>query len=88
MVGNFLGFMHAYNLRFGAATTPQQRQAYQQLFAILDQTRDEVLAEAKLDSTSTARASSKAAANFFQDVDKGRPSRGAPPRTPQPRSPQ
>ena len=48
MVGNLLGFMHAYNLRFGAATTPEQRQAYNRLFAILDQTRDQILAEAKL----------------------------------------
>ena len=38
MIGNLLGFMHVYNLRFGPATTPDQRQAYQRLFEILDQT--------------------------------------------------
>ena len=54
MVGNLLGFMHVYNLRFGAATTPKERQAFQQLFAILDQTRDQILAEAKLDSSHRA----------------------------------
>jgi hypothetical protein len=88
MVGNLLGFMHAYNLRFGAATTPQQRQAYNRLFAILDQTRDEVLAEAKLGSTATGRDGSKAATDFFQDMDQTRSSRGAQARPPQPRSPQ
>ena len=47
-MGNLLGFMHAYNLRFGVATTPEQRQAYSQLFTVLDRTRDQILAEAKL----------------------------------------
>jgi hypothetical protein len=88
MVGNLLGFMHAYNLRFGAATTPQQRQAYQELFAILDQTRDEILAEARLESTTTTRADARAATDFLQDVDQGRSSRGATPRPTQPRSSQ
>jgi hypothetical protein len=84
-VGNLLGFMHAYNLRFDAATTPQQKQAYQKLFAILDQTRDEVLAEARLDSTATARADARAATEFLQDVDRGRSSGGATSNPPQPR---
>ena len=47
--------MHAFNLRFGRATTLKQRQAYQQLFEVLDQTRDQILSEAKLDGTATAR---------------------------------
>jgi hypothetical protein len=87
MVGNLLGFMHAYNLRFGVATTPKEKQAYQQLFAILDQTRDEVLGAARLDSTSTARADSKAATEFLQNVDRGSSSRGATPPPPQARDP-
>jgi hypothetical protein len=88
MVGNLLGFMHAYNLRFGVATTPKQRQAYQQLFAILDQTRDQILAEARLDSTATARANPKHATDFFQNLDQGRSRGGATPRAPRPRNPQ
>jgi len=80
MVGNLLGFMHVYNLRFGVATTPEQRQAYQQLFAILDQTRDQILAEAKLNRSATEPANPKAATDFFQDVEKGRSSRRAPAR--------
>ena len=54
-VGNLLGFMHSFNLRFGVAKTIKEKQAYQQLFEILDGTRDQILAEAKLDSTATAR---------------------------------
>jgi hypothetical protein len=84
-VGNLLGFMHAYNLRFDAATTPPQKQAYQKLFAILDQTRDEILAEARLDSAATARADARAATEFLQDVDRGRPPGGATSNPPQPR---
>jgi len=48
----------AEDLRFGAATTPQQRQTYRQLFGNLEQRRDEVLAEARLESTAPARADS------------------------------
>ena len=50
MLGNLLGFMNAYNLRFSAATTPKERQAFRQLYEILDRTRDEILAEAKIES--------------------------------------
>ena len=48
-IGNLLGFMSAFNLRFGPATSPSQRQVYSQLFQILNQTRDRILAEAKLE---------------------------------------
>ena len=71
MVGNLLGFMNAYNLRFGPATTPRQRQAYSQLFGILDQTRDQMLAEAKLESTPLPHANAKNAIDFFQKLDQG-----------------
>ena len=36
-IGALLGFMHVYNLKFGVAKTPQEKQAYNQLHAILDQ---------------------------------------------------
>ena len=71
-VGNLLGFMHAYNLRFGAATTLKEREAYQRLFAILDQTRDQVLGEAKLDSQPAISASASHAADFYQNMGRGR----------------
>jgi len=72
MIGNLLGFMHTYNLRFGPATTPKQRQAYDRLFEIIDQTRDQILAEAKLDDKTAAKLDPSAATDFFQKLDKGR----------------
>jgi hypothetical protein len=79
-LGNLLGFMHAYNLRFGVATTPDQRRAYGQIFTILDRTRDQILADAKLPPQAAETAGAKAAADFFQDLNRGRPSKAAPPR--------
>ena len=42
-----------------------------QLFEILDQTRDQILAEAKLDSTATAQATPAPPAEFFQSLNQG-----------------
>jgi hypothetical protein len=64
-LGNLLGFMHAFNLRFGAATNLKERQAYQQLFGILDQTRDQILGEAKLEPSTKAPLAS----DFYQSFD-------------------
>jgi hypothetical protein len=41
-VANLIGFMHAYNLRFGPAVTPEQRNAYQKLYPILKGDRDRI----------------------------------------------
>jgi hypothetical protein len=71
-IGNLLGFMHAYNLRFGAATTVKEREAYQRLFGILDQTRDQVLGEAKLDSKPPISADPRQATEFYQNMNRGR----------------
>ena len=71
-LSNLLGFMHAYNLRFGAATTPKERQAFRQLFGILDQTRNQILAEAKLDSKSPATAGLSDATRFLENLSPNR----------------
>jgi hypothetical protein len=86
-VGNLLGFMHAFNLRFGRATTLKEKQAYSRLFEVLDQTRDQILAEAKLDSTATARANPRPAVDYSQNLNQARRG-GAAPQPPQPRNPQ
>jgi hypothetical protein len=70
-IGNLLGFMHAFNLRFGPAQTPKQRQFYRQLWEILDQTRDKVLAEAKLGSPYSGRAKPTDATGFLQGLKRG-----------------
>ena len=71
-IGNLLGFMHAYNLRFGAATTVKEREAYGRLFVILDQTRDQVLDEAKLDSKPPISANPSQATEFYQNLGRRR----------------
>lgn len=48
-MGNLLGFMHAYNLRFAPAKTLKEKQAYHRLYETLDQTRDQILTDAKID---------------------------------------
>jgi hypothetical protein len=41
-LGELLNFMGAFNLRFGPATTPRQREVYDRLYPALDKLRDEV----------------------------------------------
>jgi hypothetical protein len=86
-IGNLLGFMHSFNLRFGRATTLKERQAYNQLFAVLDQTRDQIMAEAQIDGASTAQANPKPATEFFQNLNQSRGGRATPP-PPAARNPQ
>jgi hypothetical protein len=86
-VGNLLGFMHAFNLRFGRATTLKEKQAYSRLFEALDQTRDQILAEAKIDSTATAQADPKPPVDYYQNLNRARRG-GRTPQPPQPRNPQ
>jgi hypothetical protein len=68
-LGNLIAFMEVYNLRFGAATTPTQRQIYRQLYETLDQTRDRVLKEAKLDQKATAQADPSIVGDYFSHLD-------------------
>jgi hypothetical protein len=80
-VGNLIGFMHIYNLRFGAAKTPQQRMIYEKLYPVLDQARDRVMSEAKIEGD-TVRADPKHVGDFFnkmnlEDFD-GKPNKEAP----------
>ncbi len=75
-IGNLLGFMHAYNLRFGPATTQKQRRAYQQLYATLDQTRDQILTESKLDIKNPPSSHPKVVTDFYGRIKlRPRPSR-------------
>jgi hypothetical protein len=65
-LGDLLSFMHAFNLRFGPAKTPQQRQIYIQLFPVLDKVRDEVVAAGIPPSAPVAK---NAPGQFFQHMD-------------------
>ena len=42
-LGDLMEFMAAYNLRFGASTTPRQREVYMMLYPMLDKLRDELV---------------------------------------------
>ena len=43
-LGDLLSFMQSFNLRFGPATTPQQRSIYSRIYPVLDGLRDEIAA--------------------------------------------
>ena len=42
-VGNLVGFMHAYNLRFSPATTAKQRAVYHDLYPLMAASRDKLI---------------------------------------------
>jgi hypothetical protein len=65
-LGDLITFMHAFNLRFGPAKTPEQRAIYTQLFGTLDQLRDEI---AGAGVPPSAPVASSAPAQFFSGMD-------------------
>jgi hypothetical protein len=81
-LGDLLSFMHAFNLRFGPAKTPQQRQIYTELFPVLDKVRDEIAAAGIPPSGPAAR---NAPGQFFQHMDVK--DMDAKPKTPPPPAP-
>jgi len=86
-VGNLIAFMHAYNLRFGAATTARQRLIYEQIYPALDDARDRVVSEARVDDLPKTQPGH--VGDFFgkQDLDRleGKAKKGAPkPPNPEP----
>jgi hypothetical protein len=85
-VGNLIGFMHAYNLRFGAATTVRQRQIYDTLFPLIDSARDKVTS-AKLDS-GEAQANPQHVGDFFNKMDLDQLEGKKKKETPKPPNPQ
>jgi len=68
-IGNLLAFMHTFNLRFGPATTPRQRQVYAELFPIIDRIRDRIIGEAKLDDNPAPKAGDGKVHDFFSAMD-------------------
>jgi hypothetical protein len=84
-LGDLLGFMNAFNLRFGAASTPQQRMAYDTLYPRLVELRNQV-APALATAAATTPTGSEAHDFFqgmsYQDLQKKAPAPPAP--TPKP----
>jgi hypothetical protein len=88
-IGNLLGFMHTFNLRFAPATSARQRQVYGELFPVLDQTRNRIVGEAKLDETANGKAGRGKLHDFFSamDMENIEGKKPAPPTPPQPAQP-
>ena len=82
-VGNLLGFMHTFNLRFGNATTPDQRAIYTELYPILVSHRDRVVKEAGIPPKGTEKDEEEGSpTDFFQGLERDQPEgqkRGADP---------
>jgi hypothetical protein len=66
-VGHLIGFMHVYNLRFAAATTPNQKMIYEHLWPLMDEARDKVTKA--IDTTVAVQADPKAAGDFFNKMN-------------------
>ena len=58
-LGNLIAFMHVYNLRFGAATTPHQKLIYDQLYPMLDDVRDRITKESKSERNRPGQSGSR-----------------------------
>ena len=82
-LGNLIAFMHIYNLRFGAATTPHQKLIYDQLYPLLDDVRDRITKESR---SATAAVNPEHVGDFFNAVEGDQPG-GKSKETPQPPAP-
>jgi hypothetical protein len=67
-LGNLLGFMGSFNLRFGRAMTPEQRKAYEQLYPLLVEHRDRILKDEKATAKSEARPKAERPTDFFRGM--------------------
>ncbi len=65
-LGELLGFMSAFNLRFGPATTPQQREVYRELHADLIHLRNQV--GPALATTAAPKLNGHEAEDFFSPM--------------------
>jgi len=67
-LGSLLAFMHNYNLRFGAATTPEQRAVYHSLYPAMTAARDRILKDVQDSGPAVARNTSSRPIDFFQGM--------------------
>ncbi|MDR3637774.1 MAG: hypothetical protein P4L84_28470 [Isosphaeraceae bacterium] len=67
-IGSLLGFMHTFNLRFGRASTPRQRAAYEAIYPLLDAERDKLVQETDLAARTVVKAKKREATDFFQGM--------------------
>ena len=67
-LSNLIAFMEIYNLRFGQATTPRQRQIYRDLFAQIDLVRDQVAKTVAPTDVAAGLPDPVAATDFFNKL--------------------
>ncbi len=66
-LGELLGFMNAFNLRFGAATTPVQREAYDSLYPKLVELRNQIAPA--LAAAAPTKTTGEEPGEFFSGMD-------------------
>jgi hypothetical protein len=76
-VGDLLGFMKAFNLRFGVADTPREKMVYDELYPLLVKLRDEAFPKSKPGLGDDVDANPDHPADFFASLKEKDPS--APP---------
>ena len=67
-LSNLIAFMEIYNLRFGQATTPRQRQIYRDLFTQIDAVRDQVAKSVAPTDDAASLPDPAAATDFFSKL--------------------
>jgi hypothetical protein len=87
-LANLLGFMHAFNLRFGPAATPRQKIAYNKIYPLLADTRDHVIGEARADVSADGKANLGHVGDVFSNMSMDEIERKAKKDTPAPPNPQ
>jgi hypothetical protein len=70
-LASLLGFMFSFNLRFGVATTPSQRNAYDELFTRLRALRDQLFPQddAPMAIGAPVHPHPESARDFFSGMD-------------------
>jgi hypothetical protein len=76
-LGELLGFMNAFNLRFGSATTPKQKEVYDSLYPKLVDLRNQIAPALAATSAATASGGTEPGEFFsgmsYQDLQKRAP---------------
>jgi len=68
-VSDLLMFMKSFNLRFGVADTPRERQVYNELYPLMVRLRDEAFPNSKPDLPEAKEGNPEYAAQFFEKMD-------------------
>jgi hypothetical protein len=68
-MGHLITFMHSFNLRFGAAKTPEQEATYEKLYPMLVALRNQAQPQAANPTTAPDTPDPKHATEFFSGMD-------------------